>query len=324
MQRSNIFDACEFHLSTLRTRVGLRGKLNILNLHLHCEDFYAEFLNRLYSFQLGNMNAYVQNAEGIDLLDKAGKLVLQVSATATKQKVNAALGKDLSIYKGYQFRFMSIAEDAEPLRKKKYTNPHGFVFDPAKDIYDVASILHDILHMGLAKQREIYEFLRDQLSDPGAERLMEESNLASVINAIAKEDLEGSFGTSIAGDFNVDEKVAFNGLEAAAGVIEDYKVYNHIVDRIYKEFDAGGVNKSRSVLDAFRMTYFKLSPKYSGDDLFFQIVEEVTTKVKESANFARVPVEELHLCVNILAVDAFIRCKIFKKPLGAGPAHVAA
>ena len=310
------------HLSVLSTRVALRGKLNILNLHVHCEDFYAGLLNRLYNLQLENMNAYVQNAEGIDLIDGSSKVILQVSATATTQKVNAALGKDLAAYTGHSFRFMSISKDASELRKGKFVNPHKLAFDPANDIYDVASLLHIILHADLAKQREIYDYLRIELSEPGAERLLQNSNLASIINVIAKEDLSEIFGNSSTTDFNVDEKVAVNGLVGAASVIEDYKVYSHIVDRIYTEFDNGGVNKSRSVLDAFRNTYLKLSTKYSGDELYFQIVEEVTSKVKHSSNFAYVPIEELSLSVNILAVDAFIRCKIFKKPSSTGAAHV--
>ena len=323
MNRSNIFDACEMHLSVLATRIALRGRLNILNLHLHCEDFYAGLLNRLYSLQLKNMNAYVQNAEGIDLIDTNSRVILQVSATATKQKVNAALGKDLSAYKGHSFRFMAISKDASHLRTETFTNPHQLAFDPATDVYDVASLLHVILHSDLSKQREIYTYLQEELSDPGADRILQESNLASIINFIARENLTGAFGGANIADFNVDEKIAFNELGAAVSVIEDYKVYSHIVDRIYTEFDNSGVNKSKSVLDTFRNTYLKLSAKYSGDELFFQIVEEVTTRVKESSNFAQLPIEELTLSVNVLAVDAFIRCKIFKKPSGAGIAHVA-
>lgn len=323
MNRSNMFDSCEIYLSTLCTRVGLRGKLNILNLHLHCEDFYAGLLNRLYALKLKNMNAYVQNAEGIDLIDADAKVILQVSATATKQKVTAALAKDLSAYQGHSFRFMSISKDAAHLRTETFQNPHKLIFDPAADIYDVASILHIILHLDLSKQRDIYNYLRSELSDIGSERMLQESNLASIINLIAKEDFTGTFsGIDIAG-YNVDEKVGFNNLDAASSVIEEYKIYGHIVDRIYTEFDNGGVNKSKSVLDTFMNTYLKLSIKYTGDELFFQIVEDVTTKVKDSSNFISIPIEELVLSVNILAVDAFIRCKIFKKPPETGAIHVA-
>lgn len=321
MNRSNIFDACEEHLSVLATRIALRGKLNILNLHLHCEDFYAGLLNRLYSLQLTNMNAYIQNAEGIDLIDATAKVILQVSATATKQKVNAALSKDLSAYKGHSFRFMSISKDASHLRTETFKNPHQLVFDPTTDICDVASLLHIILHLDLSKQREVYDYLKEELSEPGGDRILQESNLASIINVIAKENLTEAYSGATIADFNVDEKIAFNDLEAAASLIEDYKVYSHIVDRIYTEFDKGGVNKSKSVLDAFRNVYLRLSTKYSGDELFFQIVEEVTKNIKESSNFARIPSEELILSVHVIAVDAFIRCKIFKKPSGLGVVH---
>lgn len=225
MNRSHIFQSCALLLGALCARVEMLGKLNILNLHVHCEDFYAELLNRLYSLQLKNMNAYVQNAEGVDLIDSTAKVLLQVSSTATMQKINSALGKDLSEYKGHGFRFMSISKDASHLRKATYSNPHELTFNPAEHIYDVGSLLRIIQHLDLAKQREIYEFLRNELSEQGYERLMEESNLASVINIIAKENLDVS-PDAMPVDFNVDEKVALNGLEAAAGVIEDYKIFH--------------------------------------------------------------------------------------------------
>jgi len=314
VNRSAVFDACESKLTWLCTRVQLRGRLNILNLNLHCEDFYAGLLNRVYSLQLENANALIQNVEGFDLLDAGAQVLIQVSATATKTKVNAALGKDLSRYKGHRFRFMCIAADASHLRKDSFTNPHALSFDPANDIYDIASILKKILHMDLSAQRAIYEFIKDEL---GEERNLEESNLASVINIISKEDLGAvSPGATPAG-FNVDDKVAFNQLDAAASVIEDYKVFHHIVDRIYAEFDSHASNKSRSVLDAFRSVYIQLSSQHSGDALFYRIVELVIARVRGSSNYSAIPIEELQLCVNILAVDAFIRCKIFKNPVEA-------
>jgi len=314
VNKSAMFDACESKLSWLCTRVKLRGKLNILNYHIHCEDFYAGLLNRIYSLQLKNANAYVQNAEGFDLFDPTAQILIQVSATATKPKVNSALGKDLSTFKGHAFRFMSISADASHLRGETYVNPHGLTFDPANDIYDIASLLQKILHMDLAEQRVIYDFIKEEL---GEERHLEESNLAAVINVISKEDLGSVSPGAMPASFNVDDKVAFNDLKAAAGVIEDYKIFHHVVDRIYAEFDNHASNKSRSVLDAFRTIYYQQSATCSGDELFYLIVEKVIARVRESSNYSAIPIEELQLCVNILAVDAFIRCKIFKNPAGA-------
>jgi len=40
----------------------------------------------------------------------------------------------------------------------------------------------------------------------------------------------------------------------------------------------------------------------------------VTARIQGSENYNQIAFEELELCVNILVVDAFIRCKIFKNP----------
>jgi len=48
--------------------------------------------------------------------------------------------------------------------------------------------------------------------------------------------------------------------------------------------------------------------------LFLKVIAAVTEKALKSKNFQPIPIDELELCINILVVDAFIRCKIFKNP----------
>lgn len=317
MNRSSYFNLCVQKLSTLCTQIELRGKLNILDFHIHAEDFYLNFLNVLFGFSLINMNQVTQNAEGIDLIDTVNKLVLQVSSTASKVKVESALSKDLKAYKDYRFKFVSISKDASELRKQAYANPHGLAFVPKEDIYDIKSILNYIQHQQIDKQRIIYDFLKNELQ-PDGDRLPVETNLASVINILANENFSNTLNTIISPiPFNVDEKLTFNNLKAAAIVIEDYKVQHHRIDRMYSVFDTAGQNKSNSVLNWLRQSYIKLSSQYAGDDLFFQVVEQAIQTVQNSANYIDIPLEELAMWINALAVDAFIRCKIFKKPEGA-------
>ena len=51
-------------------------------------------------------------------------------------------------------------------------------------------------------------------------------------------------------------------------------------------------------------------------------MEEGWAEVKKQAssphsnNYAEIPYEELEICVEIIVVDAFIRCKIFENPEG--------
>jgi uncharacterized protein YdcH (DUF465 family) len=120
-------------------------------------------MNKLFDWQLENVNATKHNVEGIDLIDKESKIVIQVSSTATKQKIESALTKDLSAYSEYSFKFISISKDAAELRKQSYKNPHNLDFNPQVDIYDIGSILTKINVLGIERQRDIYSFIKQEL-----------------------------------------------------------------------------------------------------------------------------------------------------------------
>lgn len=51
-------------------------------------------------------------------------------------------------------------------------------------------------------------------------------------------------------------------------------------------------------------------------EIFFSIIDNLVELIKSSKNYMEIPYEELEMCVSILVVDAFIRCKIFKNPEG--------
>ncbi|MCH5138517.1 hypothetical protein JMF89_15100, partial [Clostridiaceae bacterium UIB06] len=91
------------------------------------------------------------------------------------------------------------------------------------------------------------------------------------------------------------------------------------LEKKYNEFDKQGVNKSFAVFQAIRNEYIKLSIKknYENNDvLFLSIIENVRNIILNSKNYIDIPFEELEVCVSIIVVDAFIRCKIFKNPEG--------
>ncbi|MFT7158620.1 MAG: hypothetical protein ACI8Q1_003653 [Parvicella sp.] len=50
--------------------------------------------------------------------------------------------------------------------------------------------------------------------------------------------------------------------------------------------------------------------------MFSVLLLRIKTEVLSSLNFDQIPIDELELCVDILVVDAFIRCKIFQNPDG--------
>ena len=314
MNRPDYFNVIEERLNLLALRIISRGRLNILDFHGHSENFYKYFLNEVYGWIVTNENENKQNVEAIDLIDNTNKFVIQVSATSTKQKIESSLSKDsLKNYKGYTFKFVSIAKDADDLRKDTFKNPHGINFIPSTDIIDKISILSKIRGLRINDQERIYKFIKQELVieiDP----MKLESNLATVINILSKEDWDKSVPFTEINSFDIDRKISYNNLDAAKVIISDYKVHYGRVDKIFTEFDSQGSNKSSSVLSTIRQEYAKAKSNLTDDQLFFEVISKVEDKVLNSSNYNSIPIDELELCINILVVDAFIRCKIFENP----------
>ena len=321
MQRKNYFDYVEEKLAILSIRVKNRGKLNILDVHMHSENFYRDFINLLYGWSLENANNRLQNIEAIDLIDDNVKLIVQVSATATKTKINNSLSKksiEKKTKRGYTFKFVSIAENADQLRQQKYNNLYNIGFNPKKDIYDISSLEKDILNLKLQKLEEVYQFIKAELGNmPDCVRF--NSDLTTIINILAEVKLDENEPLGNINMFEIDKKIEFNKLDIAASIIDDYKIFYNQVEKKYREFDKMGLNKSMLVLQSLKKMYIDalLKNKYDNSDLLFVgLIDEVKEIVINSSNYFDISKETLEACASLLVVDAFMRCKIFKNPEG--------
>lgn len=143
-----------------------------MQLHNSAESFYAHFFNLLYNYNLKNLNKSLQNVEAIDLIDEDKKVLIQVSATSSKQKIETALSKkSLSNYPDYTFKFISISKDSTDLRKKTYNNKSSLLFNPKMDIIDISFLLNEIDNLDIDKLKEVYEFIKKELGSESDEKL---------------------------------------------------------------------------------------------------------------------------------------------------------
>lgn len=321
MNRSKYFDYIEDKINFLSYRIKNRGKINLLDLNIHSETFFAEMLNKVLDLKLKNMNAIKQNVEGIDLIDEENKVIAQVSSTYTKTKIENSLKKDIiKQYSDYRFIFVPIVGDSPNFRNKIIANPYGINFNISEDIYDIPRILRIVSSMSIRNQKNIYTFIQDELGGD-IDIVKVDTNLATIINILAEENLTNVEPPQI-NDFEIERKIDFNHLQKAKDIIENYKVYYSKLDEKYKEFDKQGANKSLSVFSTLFKQYNLLKRKIDDDvELFYTLIDEVVKYIQNSKNYAEIAYEELEMCVCIIVVDAFIRCKIFKNPKGYN--HVA-
>lgn len=77
------------------------------------------------------------------------------------------------------------------------------------------------------------------------------------------------------------------------------------------------MNKSTSVFNYLFNQYDKLNKSKTTDiKVFYELIDNIIDFIQNSNNYNEISYEELEMCVYIIVVDAFIRCKIFRNPEG--------
>ena len=116
--------------------------------------------------------------------------------------------------------------------------------------------------------------------------------------------------------YYIDQKVKYNNLERWAYDINELTVFSPVLDSIYAEYERFGQNKSANVMRWLNDKYRRLNENHCGDELFDSLLDFVCKTISEDHRLStEIMGEDLEFDVRIVLVDAFIKCKIFKKPV---------
>ena len=320
MNRQKNFNFIEESLEILASRIKARGKLNVLDLNIHAEPFYKDLLNLVYNLELKSANESVANAEAIDLEDTGNKILVQVSATSTKAKIESTLAKDkIATYaeRGFTIKFMFIATEAKNLRSNTFKNQSNIIFDPSDDILDKIHLLTIISQMSIERQTAVYELFQHEFGNhPSIMKIS--SNLAKIVSLLAKENLDVPPVYKQLNLYDIDRKIEHNGLEhIKQRTINQCTRYYTMLSTIYDSFTQSGRNNIvTSVFDKLGSFYERelINQDISNVDRFFAIFNNAVQYVVKNWNSEQIEIEVIEMCVKIIIVDAFIKCKIFESP----------
>lgn len=314
----------ENHLFILQQRIQCRSSLNILNLHVRAEDFYRELLNLVYGYDLVNANVDHRNSASIDLIDEKNKILFQVTSTMTKKKIENTLSKSIlqDNYSDYTLYFMFIAGEAKKLRDKQYENPYNIAFDPKNNIFDNYSLVEKINSLDIAYLEKVYELVKKYLQPlDNISQTRVRTLLPTVIQLLCKDDTDmNELTVNDTKTFEISEKININHLEETEYMIQEYAPYEYVMNKIYNELDKSGGLKSKAILTRINKKYRELSKNIDNENkLFSEIINSLVFEMMNEKELVEADIsqEELDMCMGIIVVDAFIRCKIFKKPGGA-------
>ena len=302
-------------LSYLSSEVRLSGSMNLHDSNVLLEDVFKEILNITYGIELQNANLIKQNIKAIDLIDCSTKTFIQVSSDNSKAKVQTSLDKiELPKYEGYTFKFVCISKGVSHLKKHHFNVPEGISFNAETDCYDDKRILRDILAKDIDTIRKLASYLEESILPATADE-RRPSVITYVINRLADEPLAEIAVNPDTKSFDLEPKIDINSLKKWRHIISEYTVFSLLVDKIYRAYDEQGVNKSFAVLSSLHDLYLNLASELTGDALFDKLLESVYDIInKDYECNESLTREELQVNIKIVLVDAFVKCKIFKKP----------
>lgn len=249
------------------------------------------------------------------MIDCSSKTIIQVSSDNSKAKVQGSLNKiEPSKYEGYTFKFVCISKGVSHLKKYHFNVPKGISFNVEKDCYDDKRIVRDVLDKDIDTISALASYLEKSILPATADE-RRPSVITYVINRLADEPLAERAVNPDTKAFDLKPKMDFNSLNKWKDVISEYTVFSLLVDKIYRAYDEQGVNKSFTVLSSLHDLYINLASELTGDALFDKLLESVYEIVnKDYECNESLTREELQVNIKIVLVDAFVKCKIFKKP----------
>lgn len=152
-------------LAWIKATVEMNSSLNLLDSNIHMEHFLIGLLNKIYGYNLVNLNAEESNFTSIDLGDKEKRTAIQVTSDNTSTKIKETLKKFFE--KQYANSFDTLIVVIVGSKKKyttKFTTIDGFDFSPDEHIWDFTQIYRDIGNKETPQIIEIAEYLSQELS----------------------------------------------------------------------------------------------------------------------------------------------------------------
>jgi hypothetical protein len=150
------------------------------------------------------------------------------------------------------------------------------------------------------------------------------SVLGEVINHIGSSLLNSEFENIGKNAPNTEEKIHYNNIITYKPIIEEYSIFHGKLNSIYEEIEKQGSPRKSILLQNIKSLYLKEKGKYHSievirehADLIFESVENEIWKILDSSSnlSPNLPIELIRICILIVMVDAFMRCKILEEPI---------
>lgn len=237
----------DYYLNIIRDHLGLlsycidkqNGSLRF-DINRASENFYADFLNLVYGYELSNGNIKIsKNLSVIDLVDEKNQIAVQVTSDNSVRKIRETLkGFKEKTYKGKRFSdvfkrlvILIITEKND----KSYKNlPNIDIrFNPSEDIWDGQDIIDYLDGFGsdpdsLERLRSISEFLKRNIKLQTDHSDCFGENISSFYEYICEKMTHVSSVCKLYGSFSLLESYIEPTINDRNGIGQSVKATNEI------------------------------------------------------------------------------------------------
>lgn len=158
-------------IARFRAEVETLNSQNLYDINIHAENVIIPILNYVYGLSLKNKNLDKKNYSAIDLIDYENRVAIQVTSTASSEKIKHTLEQ----YKKHKERdeFDSLLVYIITKKQKTYSDNkfyeiinNEYEFDSSKNILDFEDLLTEINSwISLQKVLEILELFEQEFTE---------------------------------------------------------------------------------------------------------------------------------------------------------------
>jgi len=153
--------------------------------------------------------------------------------------------------------------------------------------------------------------------------------LADVVNLIASSDIFSNAELSdTRKQFEIDEKIEYNKVKRFKPIIEQNRVFQGKLTRIYAEIEKEGSHRKEALLHLIQLFYLEsranlvtgtIAVQEVADDIMSAVESRLWDVIDNKSDNLKVDLDyEIRLvAIQIVMVDAFMRCKILEEPVVA-------
>lgn len=146
-------------LSAIAHQVEMRGKIGDLALNSLLENFFRDILNTVHNWNLANLNKHRSNEPGLDLGDIYSKVAVQVTATASSQKVKKTLEKVTNEHLLQYNRIIILAIGSKQGSYTLDTPDVARIGFSEANIWDMTDLIRDAVMLPILKLQDLHRLI---------------------------------------------------------------------------------------------------------------------------------------------------------------------